>query len=144
MPAATAAAGREEAAIGDALAPLRAREELEFPSMVKARVWDAVRREKPTLLDRLRSRGHRLRGSGCGHDRAGLYFGTPIVRDQRPADRVRQLLPRRTQRRDDAEPARPECLAGRLYVVGIAQPLPASYIDTADAATLDGAAGAVR
>lgn len=46
----------EEAALGDALRFAARTEELEFPSMVKAKVWDAIRREKPSWIDALRAR----------------------------------------------------------------------------------------
>ena len=45
----------EEAALGEALRFAARTEELEFPSMIKARVWDAVRREKPSWIQLLRT-----------------------------------------------------------------------------------------
>jgi anti-sigma factor RsiW len=45
----------EEAALGEALRSAARADELEFPSMIKARVWDAVRREKPSWIQLLRA-----------------------------------------------------------------------------------------
>ncbi|HEX3467862.1 MAG TPA: anti-sigma factor [Candidatus Elarobacter sp.] len=43
----------EEAGLGEALRSAARAEELEFPSMIKARVWDAVRQDKPSWLQLL-------------------------------------------------------------------------------------------
>src|ERR1700737_809552 len=45
----------EEAALGGALRSAARSEELESPPLVKARGWDALRREKPTWTERLRA-----------------------------------------------------------------------------------------
>ena len=45
----------EEAALGEALRTAARAEELELPSLVKARVWDAVRHETPSWAQRLRT-----------------------------------------------------------------------------------------
>ena len=43
-----------QAAIGDLLRASARENEREFPSTIKARVWEAVRNERPSLADRLR------------------------------------------------------------------------------------------
>jgi predicted anti-sigma-YlaC factor YlaD len=50
----------EEAALGEILRSAAARDELAFPSMIKAKVWAAVRDEQPSWLDRLRAWGPRI------------------------------------------------------------------------------------
>src|ERR1700685_1667315 len=45
----------QEAALGEALRSAARAQELEFPSMIKARVWDAVRQDKPSWLPLLRA-----------------------------------------------------------------------------------------
>src|SRR5476651_2321553 len=44
-----------EAAFGEMLRASASNEELEFPSIIKARVWAAIRDAEPTFADRLRS-----------------------------------------------------------------------------------------
>ena len=46
----------EESALGDLLRAAAAADERELPSMVKAKIWDAVRREHGAQLEQLRCR----------------------------------------------------------------------------------------
>src|SRR5260370_36758006 len=70
-----------EAAIADALRTAARAEALELPSTVKAHVWEAVRRRKPTLLDRLRSPwGPAIAVPIAAPIALAAYFGTPLLR----------------------------------------------------------------
>ena len=46
---------RAEVLLSEAIRTGAAAETLEFPSMIKAKVWQAIRTEQPTLLQRLRA-----------------------------------------------------------------------------------------
>lgn len=46
---------RAEVALSEAIRSGAAAEELEFPSMIKANVWQAIRSEQPTFAQRLRA-----------------------------------------------------------------------------------------
>lgn len=71
----------EEAALGEALRAAARAEELEFPSLIKARVWDAVRREKPSWRASLLSGwGPRLALPLAAAAALVVYLGGPIVR----------------------------------------------------------------
>ncbi len=71
----------EEAGLGEALRAAARAEELEFPSMVKARVWDAVRREQPSWRSRLLAGwGPRLALPLAAAVALVAYLGGPIVR----------------------------------------------------------------
>jgi len=135
----------DEAALGDALRAAARSEELEFPSMVKARVWDAVRRERPTLLDRLRSRWAPAFAVPVAAMVALMaYFGTPILQSAGPPTVSASYYLDEHNAQTTQSPLGPSVSPAVYTTDGTGSATAASYIDTADAATLDDAAGAGR
>ena len=139
----------EEAAFGETLRSAALAEELELPSLVKARVWDAVRRESPSWVQRLRSSwGPRIAVPVAAAVALAAYFG-PIVRHPQPAVvgvNASLLLDQhnaQTQQNPFGPGASPAVYSAERDRTSPASSA-ASYIDTADAATLDDASGAVR
>lgn len=70
-----------EAALGEMLRASALAEEREFPSIIKARVWAAVRAQEPTLLERIRA----VVSPGLVVPLAAalallMYFGVPVIR----------------------------------------------------------------
>ena len=137
----------EEAALGDVLRAAARAEVLEFPSLVKARVWDAVRREKPSWAERLRgSWAPRIAVPVAAVVALAAYLGTPIIRHQ-PAVGVQASY---YLDEHNAEAQQNPLGPGVTPAVYATDPQDrgtssaASYIDTADAATLDDADVAVH
>jgi anti-sigma factor RsiW len=134
-----------ELAIGDALRTAARSEALELPSMVKARVWEAVRGQKPTLLDRLRSPwGPAIAVPIAAAVALGAYFGTPVLRGggTPPGIAASYYLDEHNAQATQ-NPLGPT-VGPAVYTSDAAASTAASYIDTADAATLDNADGAIR
>jgi hypothetical protein len=136
----------EEAALGEALRAAARSEELEFPSLVKARVWDALRHEKPSWTERLRTVwGPRIAVPVAAAVALGAYFGTPYwTRQPAPGIEATFYLDEhnaQTQQNPFGPGASPAVYSADSPDHGSASSA-ASYIDTADAATLDDAAGA--
>ncbi|HTW83200.1 MAG TPA: zf-HC2 domain-containing protein [Candidatus Sulfotelmatobacter sp.] len=136
----------EEAALGERLRALAGAQEREFPSLIKARVWDAVRRERPSVLARLHLRwGPALAVPVAAAFILGVYFGTPVFRGSVPGVAATFYLDEHSAETQDnplgqgAAPAIYETAANHT-----ASSSAASYIDSADAATLDDAVGADR
>ena len=70
-----------EASLGEALRSAALRDELEFPSMIKARVWEAVRNAKPTPVERLMTYFRPALAVPVAAALAiGLFFATPTMR----------------------------------------------------------------
>jgi predicted anti-sigma-YlaC factor YlaD len=135
----------DEAAIGDALRAAARADEREFPSMVKARVWDAVRRERPTLLDRLHSRwATALAVPVAAMVALAVYFGTPILQSAGPPTVSASYYLDEHNAQTTQSPLGPSVSPAVYTTDGTGSATAASYIDTADAATLDDAAGAGR
>ncbi|MBV9439614.1 MAG: zf-HC2 domain-containing protein [Candidatus Eremiobacteraeota bacterium] len=79
----------EEAAVGELLRSAARAAELEMPSVVKARVWDAVRHEQPTLVQRLRAMwAPALAVPVAAALVVAAYLGAPIVRQPSAAQAV--------------------------------------------------------
>jgi Putative zinc-finger len=142
----------EEAALGEALRGAARAEELEFPSMIKARVWDAVRREKPSWVDRLRSSwGPRIAVPVAAAIAIAAYIGTPIWRPQPATGTAINAAYYLDEHNAEAQqnPFGPG-VAPAVYSAdspdrnSAAGSSAASYIDTADAATLADGDGAFR
>jgi anti-sigma factor RsiW len=140
----------EEAALGEALRGAARAEELELPSLVKARVWDAVRHETPSWMQRLRtSWGPRIAVPVAAALAIAAYV-TPHVRPQQPAAAgvsASYFLDEhnaQAQQNPFGPGASPAVYTSETQDRGSAASSAASYIDTADAATLDDASGAVR
>ncbi|HEX3465741.1 MAG TPA: zf-HC2 domain-containing protein [Candidatus Elarobacter sp.] len=136
----------EEASLGEALRAAARAEQLEFPSMVKARVWDAVRHEQPSWLDRLRAWGPRLAVPVAAAIALGAYLGAPVWRNPaQPAGIEAAYFLDEHNAEQQQNPFGPG--AGPAVYATDAQGRPssaASYIDTADAAILDDASGAFQ
>ncbi|HTD38444.1 MAG TPA: anti-sigma factor [Candidatus Limnocylindrales bacterium] len=142
--AACSAVHDEEAALGEALRVAARTAELEFPSMVKARVWDAVRREQPSWLDRLRAWGPRLAVPVAAAIALGAYLGAPAWRHAgQPAGIEAAYFLDAHNAELQQNPFGPGATP-TVYTSDSQDRASsaASYIDTADAATLDDASGA--
>jgi len=144
--AACHAARNEETAIADALRAMARATELELPSMVKARVWDVVRHAKPTFLERLRSHwGPAIAVPLAAALALAAYFGTPIVRSQSTPPGVAASYYLDEHNAEATQnPLGPSLVPAIYTTTDTSASTTASYIDTADAATLDSADGAVR
>ncbi|HZO94124.1 MAG TPA: zf-HC2 domain-containing protein [Candidatus Baltobacteraceae bacterium] len=141
------AAHDEEAALGETLRTLARGAELELPSMVKARVWDAVRRERPSWLERLRAGlAPRFAVPVAALVLAGLYFGVPIFHAQQPAPGIAAAFFLDEHNAEVQQNPLGPGVSPAVYGVASdrTSTSAASYIDTADAATLDDAVGAYR
>ena len=140
----------EEAALGELLRGAARAEELELPSLVKARVWDAVRNETPSWMQRLRaSWGPRIAVPVA----AALAIAAVVVpfgRHQQPvaaginASFYLDEHNAQAQQNPFGPGASPAVYTSETQDRAGAASSAASYIDTADAATLDDASGAVR
>ncbi|HEY4441444.1 MAG TPA: zf-HC2 domain-containing protein [Candidatus Elarobacter sp.] len=139
------AARNEETAIADALRAFARETELELPSMVKARVWDAIRHEKPSLLERLRSRwAPALAVPVAAALALAAYFGTPIMRQPGPTGVAASFFLDEHNAEATQNPLGPGIVPASYSPADTTASASATYIDTADAATLDSADGAVR
>jgi len=70
-----------EASLGEALRLAALRDELEFPSMIKARVWEAIRSAKPSPVERLMAYLRPALALPVAAALAiGLFFATPAMR----------------------------------------------------------------
>jgi anti-sigma factor RsiW len=140
----------EEASLGELLRTAARSEELELPSMVKARVWDAVRHETPSWAQRLRtSWGPRIAVPVFAALAIAAYLG-PSFRHPQPvvagvnASYFLDEHNAQAQQNPFGPGASPAVYTTETQDRGSAASSAASYIDTADAATLDDASGAVR
>jgi predicted anti-sigma-YlaC factor YlaD len=135
----------DEATFGEHLRALARADERDLPAMVKARVWEAVRTERPSWIARLQPRwGPALAVPLAAMFILGLYFGTPIFRGAVPGVSASYYLDEHTAESQD-NPLGPGAGPG-IYEMTTDRSTTstATYIDTADAATLDDADGAVR
>jgi anti-sigma factor RsiW len=79
----------EAAGVRDWLQVAARAEEREFPSIVKARVWEAVRDAQPTWLDRIRAAWRPMIAVPvAGIIAAGLYISIPAVQGSHTAPGV--------------------------------------------------------
>ncbi len=141
------AAHDEEAAFGETLRVLARESELDLPAMVKARVWDAIRHEQPSWLDKLRaSWSPRFALPIAAVVVVGVYFGVPIFHAQQPAPGVLASYYLDEHNAEVQQNPLGPGVSPALYGVTTdrSSSSAASYIDTADAATLDDADGAYR
>jgi predicted anti-sigma-YlaC factor YlaD len=140
----------EEAALGELLRTAARTAELELPSLVKARVWDAVRHETPSWAQRLRtSWGPRI-AVPVAAALAIAAVVAPFGRHQQPvvagvnASYYLDEHNAEAQQNPFGPGASPAVYTTDAQDRGSAASTAASYIDTADAATLDDASGAVH
>jgi anti-sigma factor RsiW len=135
----------EEAALGEALRAAARADEREFPSLVKARVWDALRHQQPSWLDRLRAWGPRLAVPVAAVIALGAYLGTPVWRQSmQPIGVAAAFYLDEHNAEAQQNPFGPG-VAPAVYTDSQDRgSSAAAYIDTADAATLDDADGALR
>lgn len=144
--AACTAVYEEEAALTEALRGAARTEELEFPSMIKARVWDAVRHQEPTWLERLRAWGPRLAVPVAAAVALAAYLGAPALHPMPAAGVEASYFLDEHNAQVQQNPFGPN-VAPAVYTTDTPDRGSASapsYIDTADAATLDDADGATR
>jgi anti-sigma factor RsiW len=140
----------EEAALGEALRGAARAEELELPSLVKARVWDAVRHESPSWTERLRSSwGPRIALPAAAAAALLLYVGPIFHHPALPAAGLSASYfldehNAQAQQNPFGPGASPAVYSADSQDRGSAASTASSYIDTADAATLDDASGAVH
>ncbi len=137
----------EEASVGETLRALARECELDLPSMVKARVWDAVRHQQPSWIERLRgSWAPRFALPVAAALVVGAYFGLPIFHAQQPAPGVLASFYLDEHNAEVQQNPLGPGVSPALYGVAPdrSSSSAASYIDTADAATLDDADGAYR
>jgi anti-sigma factor RsiW len=137
----------EEAALGEVLRTSARAEELEFPSLVKARVWDAIRHRKPTWLERLNAWGPRVAVPVAAAIALAAYLGAPVLRPVPVAGVAAAYYLDEHNAESQQNPFGPG-VAPAVYTTDTQDrsgtSSAASYIDTADAATLDDADGAFR
>ncbi len=137
----------DEAAFGEALRTAARAEELEFPSMVKARVWDAIRHQKPSWTERLRAWGPRLAVPVAAVVAIAAYLGAPALHGLPQAGVEASYFLDEHNAAAQQNPFGPG-IGPAIYtpdtqdVTSVSSA--ASYIDTAEAATIDDATGAVR
>ena len=140
----------EEASLGELLRNAARAEELELPSLVKARVWDAVRHQTPSWAQRLRtSWGPRIAVPVAATLAIAAYLGPSFMHPQPVAAGVNASYfldehNAQAQQNPFGPGASPAVYTSDAQDRGSATSTAASYIDTADAATLDDASGAVH
>ncbi|HEY6235098.1 MAG TPA: zf-HC2 domain-containing protein [Candidatus Elarobacter sp.] len=140
----------EEASLGEVLRSAARAEELELPSLVKARVWDALRHESPSWTQRLLSGwGPRIALPVAAAVALAFYVVPSIQHPQPVAAGVNASYfldehAAQAQQNPFGPGASPAVYTSETQDRGSAASSAASYIDTADAATLDDASGAVR
>jgi anti-sigma factor RsiW len=134
----------DEAALGEALRSAARAEELEFPSLVKARVWDAVRHQKPSWIDQLRAWGPKVALPVAAAIAIAAYLGAPALHPLPAAGVEASYFLDEHNAAAQQNPFGPG-VAPAIYTPDRSgTSSAASYIDTAEAATLDDATGAVR
>jgi anti-sigma factor RsiW len=136
------AAYEDEAAFGETLRAAARAEELEFPSLVKARVWDAVRHQQPSWFERLRTWGPRLAVPVAAAVAVAAYIGAPALHPLPAAGLEASFFLDEHNAQAQQNPFGPG-VSPAVYTQDRSSSA-ASYIDTAEAATLDDATGAVR
>ena len=143
------AAYDEEAALGDALRFAARSEELEFPSMIKAQVWETIRRDKPSWIDALRAGwAPRVAVPVAAVVVLAGYLGLPsIIHSGQAAPGVDatyflDVHNAEVQQNPFGPGVGPATYATDTQDRGASSA--ASYIDAADAATLNDAAAAIR
>lgn len=138
----------EESGLTEMLRRAAAASELEFPAMVKARVWDAVRHEQPSIFDRIRSRwGPAIAVPVAAAVALAAYLGTPVLRGGNAASGITASYYLDEHNAEAMQNPLGPNVGPAVYSPDTAtnsNSTAASYIDTADAATLDSADGALR
>jgi anti-sigma factor RsiW len=132
----------EEAALGEALRAAARAEELEFPSLVKARVWDAVRHQQPSWKERLLNWGPKVALPVAAALAIAAYLGAPALHPLPAAGVEASFFLDAHNAAAQQNPFGPG-VSPAVYNQDRTSSA-ASYIDTAEAATLDDATGAVR
>lgn len=137
----------EEASLGEALRSAVRITELEFPSIVKARVWDRVRNERPGWVALIRAWGPFAAVPVAAAIALAAYLGTPVLHQQNGSTGVAASFYLDEHNAEAQQNPLGPGTAPAVYTSdatdrGTASA--ASYIDTADAATLDDAAGAAH
>ena len=137
----------EELVFGDALRAAARASEREFPSLVKARVWDTIRHERPSFMERLRAQWTPALAVPIAAALAlAAYLSVPIWRGHTSAPPGVAASFYLDEHNAEAQqnPLGPGITPAAYMPDTTAVSTAAAYIDTADAATLDGADGAFR
>lgn len=137
----------QEVSFGEALRLAARAEDRELPSLVKARVWDAVRRERPSLAQRLFGGwGPRLALPVAAALALFAYLGVPAIRGGNLATPPRISASYYLDAHNAQAQLNPlgPGITPAVYVPSEGGAAGSSSIDTADAATLDDAAGAAH
>jgi predicted anti-sigma-YlaC factor YlaD len=131
----------DEAGFGEALRAAARADERELPAMVKARVWDAVRRERPTLRARFaRVWGPMIAVPVAAAVALGVYLGVPTLHASAPPPGISAIEFLAQHNAETQQNPLGFGVAPTVYGPEAQAPTAAaSYIDTADAATLDDA-----
>jgi len=139
----------EEATLSDALRTAAQAEALEFPSMIKAKVWDTIRHEKPSWIEALRAGwAPRVAVPLAAVVLIAGYLGLPPIihsGQSTPGVDASYFLDvhnAEVQQNPFGPGLGPATYATDTQDRGTSSA--ASYIDAADAATLDDADAAIR
>lgn len=141
----------EEAALGELLRSTARAQERELPAFVKARVWEAIRNERPSWRERWLGRWAPAIALPVAAALAlGLYLGVPALHGAgatpEPTISAALILDEHNAetQQNPLGPGNGPAIYGTDPQSQVAPASAASYIDTADAATLDDASGAIR
>jgi predicted anti-sigma-YlaC factor YlaD len=130
-----------EAAVGEMLRASALAEEREFPSIVKAHVWAAIRSAEPTLLERIRAVVSPVLAVPLAAALALLlYFGVPVIRGDRATSSPTVAAAYYFEEHAAAgieNPLADHVSTNATLAFGSAAGSSAPLIDAADAATLD-------
>lgn len=135
----------EEASVGEALRSYVRADEFELPSLVKARVWETIRNQRPSWKQRLRAWGPTIAVPVAAVIALAAYMGTPVLHPQQNAAGIAAAYYLDEHNAEAQQNPLGPGAAPAVYTtssVDRGTSPAASYIDTADAATLDDAAGA--
>ena len=136
----------DEASFGESLRSFMQSTELELPSMVRARVFDRVRNERPSFVQRLRAWGPMIAVPVAAAVALAAYLGTPVLHQRTTATGVEAAYFLDAHNAEAQQNPLGPGAAPAVYTTDASDRTApaATYIDTADAATLDSADGAVR
>jgi hypothetical protein len=145
--AACRAAHDDEAAFGETLRAWGRADEPEMPAIVKARVWEAVRKERPSPFAGLvRAWIPALAVPAAAFVALAIYFATPIVRGTPPPPGISAVYYLDEHNAGVQQNPLGPAVNPAVYATENQTPTgtASAYFDTADAATLDDADAAVR
>ena len=139
----------EEAALTELLRTTARAQERELPAFVKARVWDEIHKQRPSWTQRWRGLWAPALALPIAAALAlGVYFGVPAFHGSAPEPMISAALfldeHNAEVQQNPLGPGNAPAIYGTDAQAQAAPATAATYIDTADAATLDDASGAIR